>query len=76
MTAEPQWWWLAAVAAYPSLMNSVPGEQPSAAQDPMAPGGQLPQPPTPVEAGEPADRHRDAVDQRDCRVEPTWVSGC
>jgi hypothetical protein len=25
ITAEPQWWWLAAFAAYPSSMNPVPG---------------------------------------------------
>jgi hypothetical protein len=33
------------------------------------PGGQLPQPPAPVGAGEPADRHGHAIDQRDGWVE-------
>jgi hypothetical protein len=35
----------------------------------VAPGGQLPQPPAPVGAGEPADRHGHAIDQRDGWVE-------
>jgi hypothetical protein len=35
----------------------------------MAPGGQLPQPPAAIGAGEPADRDGHAVDQRDRRVE-------